>query len=56
MAGFCSILRDENCQKTNNHMLDYLIDLDDSNDFSWQAAKASHVVLLCCMERGWGGG
>ena len=34
-------------------MLDYLIALsDDSNDFSWQAAKASHAVLLCRMEQG----
>ena len=34
-------------------MLDYLIALlDDLNDFSWQAAKASHTVLLCHMEQG----
>ena len=34
-------------------MLDYLIALlDDSNDFSWQAAKASHAVLLCQMAQG----
>ena len=34
-------------------MVDYLISLlDDSNDFSWQAAKASHAVLLCHMEKG----
>ena len=26
--------------------------LDDSNDFLWQAAKASHAVLLCQMEQG----
>ena len=33
-------------------MLDYLIALlDDSNDFSWSAAKASHAVLLCRMEQ-----
>ena len=35
------------------HMLDYLIALmDDANDFSWPAAKASHAVLLCRMEQG----
>ena len=52
MSGFCRILRDENCQKIRDHMLDYLIALlDDSNDFSWQAAKASHAVLLCRMEQ-----
>ena len=34
-------------------MLDYLIALlDDSNDFSWQAAKASPAVLLCHVEQG----
>ena len=38
MSGFCRILRDENCQKIRDHMLDYLIALlDDSNDFSWRA-------------------
>ena len=53
MAGFCRIMREESCQITKDHMLDYLISfLDDSNDFSWQAAKASHVVLLCQMEQG----
>ena len=53
MAGFCRIMKEESCQTTKNHMLDYLIALlDDSNDFSWQAAKASHAVLLCRMEQG----
>ena len=33
-------------------MLDYLVSLfDDANDFSWDAAKASHAVLLCRMEQ-----
>ena len=46
-------MKEESCQVTKNHMLDYLISLlDDSNDFSWQAAKASHAVLLCRMEQG----
>ena len=26
--------------------------MEDANDFSWQAAKASHAVLLCRMEEG----
>ena len=53
MAGFCRIMRDEENLQTRGHMLDYLIALlDDSNDFSWQAAKASHAVLLCRMEQG----
>ena len=53
MAGFCRIMKEESCQITKNHMLEYLIALlDYSNDFSWQAAKASHAVLLCRMEQG----
>ena len=35
------------------HMLDYVINLlDDTTDFSWASAKASHAVLLCRMEQG----
>ena len=53
MADYCRILRDENCQQTKDHTSDYLIALlDDSNDFLWQAVKASHAVLLCHMEQG----
>ena len=53
LAGFCRIMREESCRITKDHMLDYLISLlDDLNDFSWQAAKASHAVLLCRMEQG----
>ena len=34
-------------------MLDYLIQLlEDANNFTWDAAKASHAVLLCRMEQG----
>ena len=34
-------------------MLNYFITLlDDANDLSWSAAKASHAVLLCRMEQG----
>ena len=50
MAGFCRTIREE---KNKEEMLDYLIALlDDSNDFSWAAAKASYAVLLCRMEQG----
>ena len=53
MAGFCRTMRDEPDPKNRACMLDYLIALlDDSNDFSWSAAKSSHAVLLCCMEQG----
>ena len=41
--------KDTNCKR----MLTYLCELmEDSNDFSWSSAKASHAVLLCEMERG----
>ena len=34
-------------------MLDFLVSLlGDAQDFSWEAAKASHAVLLCRMEQG----
>ena len=37
-------------QNSKEHMLYVLIALlDDSNDFSWQVAKASHMTLLCRM-------
>ena len=53
MAGFCRTMREETNQNLKDHMLNYLIDLmDDANDFSWSAAKASHAVLLCQMEQG----
>ena len=49
MSGFCRILRDENCQKIRDHMLDYLIALlDDSHDFSWQQGldeKPTRAIL-----------
>ena len=53
MACFCRTMREENDTSLRSHMLNYLIDLlDDAQDFSWTAAKASHAVLLCRMEQG----
>ena len=53
VTGFCQIMHDEQDKTIQNSMLDYLIALfDDANDFSWDAAKASHAVLLCRMEQG----
>ena len=53
VAGFCRIMKEEKNSKFKEHMLDYMISLfDDANDFSWDAAKASHAVLLCRMEQG----
>ena len=50
---FCRIMHDEQNRDIQNSMLDYMIALfDDANDFSWDAAKASHVIHLCCMEQG----
>ena len=46
-------MREEQNQVIKDCMLDYVINLlDDAQDFSWSSAKASHVVLLCRMERG----
>ena len=53
VAGFCRIMKEEIHVENKEHMLDYLIQLlEDANDFSWDAAKASHAVLLCRMEQG----
>ena len=53
VAGFCQILREEQDPQVREHMLDYLIALmEDTNDFSWDVARASHAVLLCRMEQG----
>ena len=46
-------MKEETNLENKEHMLDYLIQLlEDANDFSWDAAKASHAVLLCRMEQG----
>ena len=53
VAGFCRIMKEEKDLKIRENMLDYMISLfDDANNFSWDAAKASHAVLLCRMEQG----
>ena len=53
VAGFCRILKEEKDPQVRKHMLDYLIALmEDANDFSWDAAGASHAFLLCRMEQG----
>ena len=51
VAGFCRIMKEEKNLNSRKNMLDYMISLfDDANNFSWDAAKASHAVLLCRME------
>ena len=46
-------MREEKNSKIKDSMLDYLVTLsDDANDFSWDAAKASHVVLNQKLHRG----
>ena len=53
IAAFCRIRKEETNLENKEHMLDYLIQLlEDANDFSWDAAKASNAVLLCRMEQG----
>ena len=49
VVGFCRIMKEEKNLNIRENMLDYN---DDANDFSWDAAKASHAVLLCRMEQG----
>ena len=45
-------MRDQADAKIREHMLDYVIHLlEDAQDFSWSAAKASHTVSLCHMEQ-----
>ena len=46
-------MKEESHLANKEHLLDYLIQfLEDANDFFWEAAKASHAVLLCRMELG----
>ena len=46
MAGFCRIMKEENCQITKDHRLDYRITLlDDSNDFF--CGRQLKLVMLC---------
>ena len=53
VAGYCRILREENNPQVKEHMIDYLIALmEDAHDFSLDAARASHAVLLCRMKQG----
>ena len=53
VSGFAMIVREEKNLQIKNSMLNYLNEImEDANDFSWQSAKASHVVLLCRMEEG----
>ena len=51
VAGLSCIIREESDPNIRNHMLEYMTDLmEDSHNFGWSAAKASHTVLLCRME------
>ena len=46
-------MKEETNSDSKECMLEYLVSLlDDAQDFSWEAAKASHTVLLCRMEQG----
>ena len=53
VSGFATIIRDEANEQVRDKMLEYLADImEDSHDFGWASAKASHAVLLCKMEEG----
>ena len=50
VSGFAMIAREDGNVDTKNAMLN--TEVEDTNVFSWQSAKASHAVLLCRMEEG----
>ena len=53
VQGFVKNILDEKNLDNREFMLRYLGDImEDTSDFSWVSAKASHAVLLCEMERG----
>ena len=53
IQGFVKNILDEKDLDCREKMLMYLGDLmEDTTDFSWSNAKASHAALLCEMERG----
>ena len=52
VPGFCRTMQEESSIQNRDFMLDYLINLlEDTTDFSWASAKASHAGLLCRMEQ-----
>ena len=51
VAGFVRCIHEEKQACNRAAMLDYLGNLmEDASDFSWEAAKASHAILLINME------
>ena len=53
VAGFGRNVQDEKDPHIKQLMLENMCDLmEDAQDFSWIAAKASHSLLLCRMEEG----
>ena len=47
----CFVRSEDQDPQVKQHMPDYLIAvIEDANDFSWDAARASHTVLLCMMD------
>ena len=51
-SGFITIIREEQSHEVKDQMLEYLSKImDDAQDFDWSAAKGSHAVLLCRMEK-----
>ena len=53
VQGFCRNILEESSVARRDAMVTYMGDLmEDATDFSWQSAKAAHVVMLCEMERG----
>ena len=48
VRGFCQKLLEEKSEKWKDVMIVYLIELlEDTTEFMWENAKASHTVLVC---------
>ena len=51
VSGFVRCIQEEKSDAAKECMLDYLGNLmEDASDFSWEAAKASHAIVLTNME------
>ena len=51
VAGFIRCIQEEKSECNRASMLDYMGNfMEDASDFSWEAAKASHAILLTNME------
>ena len=51
VSGFVRCIQEEKSEAARSSLLDYLGNLmEDASDFSWESAKAAHVIILTNME------